>query len=97
MPHALTPWAALTVNVLKGSLAMEWSAKVRQLANCNKSMLVIFAVVIDVDECESEVDECSDNAECFDTIGSYDCTCISGYFGNGTDCEGKSYTHAPIA
>lgn len=95
MPHALTLRAALSVNVLKGSLGMEWSARVRQLANCSTSMLDMY--VADVDECESDVDECSDNAECFDTIGSYDCTCISGYFGNGIDCEGKANPHAPMS
>eukprot|EP00117_Sycon_ciliatum_P002421 scpid7190/ scgid3720/ Fibrillin-1 len=40
----------------------------------------------DVDECESGTHECHINAECVDTIGSYQCICRLGYSGNGTYC-----------
>lgn len=42
----------------------------------------------DIDECELEND-CDANAECFNTHGSYNCTCKIGYEGNGTVCAGK--------
>ena len=40
---------------------------------------------IDIDEC-STGDVCDENAECVDTAGSYDCTCSSGYTGDGHTC-----------
>ena len=44
----------------------------------------------DVNECEDPGgNDCHQNASCTDTIGSYTCTCMMGYSGNGTYCEGK--------
>ena len=45
--------------------------------------------ISDTDECVDPSDNnCSSNANCTDTIGSYDCTCVIGYSGNGFTCEG---------
>ena len=47
----------------------------------------------DVDECrDSNLNNCSVNAYCTDVIGSYDCTCNTGYAGDGTFCIGM-YTN----
>ena len=43
---------------------------------------------IDVNECEG-VNDCHANAMCSNTEGSYDCTCNSGYSGDGRQCEGS--------
>lgn len=43
----------------------------------------------DVDECAIGTDKCSVNALCSNSEGSYSCTCKLGYFGDGTDCDGK--------
>ena len=44
---------------------------------------------LDVDECaDSSQNNCSSNATCTDIIGSYYCTCDSGYTGDGISCEG---------
>ena len=55
-----------------------------------------FAVMVcvvnsaDIDECElMGRSDCHADAECRDTVGSYDCTCKSGYTGNGTYCAGR--------
>ena len=46
-------------------------------------------VFADIDECVDPGDNnCSSNANCTDTIGSYDCTCNVGYAGDGFTCEG---------
>ena len=43
----------------------------------------------DVDECANfSLNNCSENANCTDTIGSYECVCVEGYTGNGMFCEG---------
>ena len=46
-------------------------------------------VVLDLDECETQENECDANAECINTAGSYDCVCKAGYSGNGINCQGK--------
>ena len=40
----------------------------------------------DIDECEME-GICDDNAECFDTPGSYNCICKTGYSTSGDMCD----------
>ena len=51
-------------------------------------MKLIFST--DIDECaDSSKNNCSSNANCTDTIGSYDCTCQIGYSGNGYICDGR--------
>ena len=46
---------------------------------------------IDIDECNVELHMCDVNAYCNNTDGSYDCTCKSNFFGNGTICEGTNF------
>ena len=41
----------------------------------------------DIDECATGEDTCDDNADCEDTIGSYMCTCFSGFTGDGETCS----------
>ncbi|XP_055375614.1 multiple epidermal growth factor-like domains protein 8 isoform X2 [Condylostylus longicornis] len=42
----------------------------------------------DVDECALKIDSCSQNAECINTDGSYECHCRRGFIGNGrTECK----------
>ena len=38
-------------------------------------------------------DNCAENATCMNTPGNFSCTCIEGYTGDGTSCEGK---HVPF-
>ena len=52
----------------------------------------IFACVpfSDVDEClKNNTNKCDSNAECANVIGSYNCTCMSGFHGNGFNCSGN--------
>lgn len=46
-------------------------------------------LTLDVDECLSNLDNCSNNATCTNTIGSFNCSCNRGYQGNGTTCIGE--------
>ena len=46
---------------------------------------------VDIDECDRGIDECSINAQCLDTMGSYNCTCNIGYDGNGVNCTSELY------
>ena len=45
----------------------------------------------DINECElEEADNCHVYANCTDTIGSFDCTCNSGFQGDGVNCTSKN-------
>ena len=45
--------------------------------------------MLDFDECQEETDDCHVNATCTDTPGSFECTCSSGFTGNGVNCESR--------
>ena len=52
-------------------------------------MLYVF-LLPDIDECRESPGLCDENADCTNTIGSYQCACYLGYSGSGHKCESKS-------
>jgi len=42
----------------------------------------------DIDECATINGGCSDNADCTNNHGSFTCTCLPGYTGDGFTCAG---------
>ena len=40
-----------------------------------------------VDECEKAIHDCHRNADCKNTVGSYECYCKKGFIGNGKYCN----------
>jgi len=44
----------------------------------------------DIDECATNNGGCSANATCTNNVGSFTCTCLPGYTGDGFTCSGKS-------
>jgi hypothetical protein len=53
----------------------------------SQQSLILISFALDIDECFS--DPCHSNATCNNTIGSFTCTCVSGYAGDGFQCIGK--------
>ena len=53
-------------------------------------ILELFFSFADVDECaDNKANECDPNAAlCTNNEGSYDCSCFSGYIGDGKNCSG---------
>ena len=45
----------------------------------------------DINECDTNNGGCSDDASCTNDVGSFTCTCLSGYTGDGLACAGKSW------
>ena len=43
-----------------------------------------------MNECEFHMDNCHENATCNDTIGSFICTCNTGFEGDGVNCDSES-------
>ena len=37
----------------------------------------------DIDDCESGLSNCADNAHCVDQVGGFGCQCVEGYTGDG--------------
>ena len=62
---------------------MQWYAH-NHLSFPNSSI----TLMLDVDECQINLDDCDVNAECSNTEGSYRCVCNLGYSGNGINCTG---------
>ena len=52
--------------------------------------IVLLLLFTDVDECISGTHNCSNNATCTDSDGSYLCSCKPGYDGDGYACTSKS-------
>ena len=52
-----------------------------------RKSIVLLLFLLDINECEGEND-CDENAKCFNTDGSYTCTCQQGFIGNGKNCSG---------
>ena len=50
---------------------------------------LIVEFFIDTNECVLGTNNCSENAECTDTMGSFTCTCKPGFKGDGFNCIGN--------
>ena len=50
---------------------------------------MIICINIDINECDVGTDNCHPNATCMDNVGSFECSCNSGFTGSGTECVGK--------
>ncbi len=42
----------------------------------------------DVDECQNGEHNCDVNAQCNNTLGSFTCSCLKGFFEDGVNCSG---------
>ena len=49
----------------------------------------------DINECDEGKDDCSSNATCHNAAGSYTCTCVYGYSGDGYNCTSKKCFSEP--
>ena len=53
-------------------------------------LLISIPLLTDINECELGT-PCDPNANCTDTVGSFDCFCNTGYTGNGLVCTSKYF------
>ena len=54
---------------------------------CVLKISILVFLAIDVDECEMETHVCDTNANCTNTMGSYECHCRRGWSGSGLECS----------
>ena len=95
MLHVRIQLDVMSVTASVDSQGMVSLAKVRFFLLCiNQCIYFLYSphnifIFSDIDECaDSRDNNCSSNANCSDTIGSYACTCKVGYTGDGFTCEG---------
>lgn len=48
----------------------------------------------DVNECDEGTHNCHENANCSEVMGGFNCTCNTGFTGNGTSCESNGKRHS---
>ena len=51
--------------------------------------LFFFNIYLDIDECHIKSDNCSLNAICNNSKGSFNCSCKPGFSGDGISCTGN--------
>ena len=95
MQHAQTHLEVITAIATLDLLEMDILAQVsnnQYQTYINFEYLVMYASVIflDDDECVAELDNCHENATCNNTFGSFECTCIAGFDGDGVNCTSKA-------
>lgn len=52
-------------------------------------LLFFFLPFIDIDECTAQSHDCSPNSMCTNVEGSFQCSCIPGFEGDGKTCIGR--------
>jgi len=55
-------------------------------------MFFVTTNCVEIDECATNNGGCSLNADCVNTNGSFNCSCRSGFYGDGFVCVGKRGT-----
>lgn len=54
----------------------------------SKKSFISCVYPLDKDECTYDLDNCHADALCTNTKGSFNCTCLRGYEGDGIKCTG---------
>ena len=86
LQHALILLGASCAPVHQDSLEMVSFVVVCFSLNCSGHHDAYFSTA-DTDECEFGTDSCSENAACVNAVGSYICSCLGGYSGDGRACD----------
>ena len=89
-PFATTSFEKVGGRIFKGGLIFgRLRYNTVSCVICIAVIQTLFSSCSDINECElSSLNDCDENADCTDTIGSYNCSCISGYEGDGFNCTG---------
>ena len=109
MQRVSTPLEVMGVYAILGTLEMDlhvWvslrlSAAIVSYASsrypvgtADSKFCCCFFLPIDIDECELRMNNCDVNANCTNTLSSFECTCNAGFVGDGLTCISKIFIYA---
>ena len=93
MRTALTLKVVLHAHAEKDIMALDLNVKASDghcIIDVVCSLYTVALAFLDVDECaSSDTNDCHPDASCNNTVGGFNCTCLSGFEGNGTSCTGN--------
>lgn len=98
-PPVPIPWVLLHAHVSPDTLEMGPIARVCHLLFLSSGGTLVTCLLLDANECAHQG---SDNncvngtSTCTNTVGSFYCTCIAGYSGDGTACSGELLHTLPV-
>lgn len=85
------PWgAAITLQLTFSATTLQVCK--RLLINMGNDGFTMFHETTDVNECDFDLDNCHTHAMCTNLDVGFNCTCISGYGGNGSYCESQWFS-----
>ena len=86
-------------NVQRINICAMWTKLNRSSDNCCFGYLIsalarlyklrFLTLISDIDECAVNNGNCSPFANCTNILGSYNCTCMTGFSGDGFNCTGE--------
>ena len=104
MQHVSTPLEVMGVYAILGTLEMDSHVWVRLSAaivnyassrypvgTADRKFCCCFFLPIDINECELRISDCDVNANCTNTLSSFECTCNAGFVGDGLTCISKIF------
>ena len=94
MQTALTQREVSLATVTLATLGMGSTVRVSTNGNIQTCIIMhslLYFLPPDFDECQMETYPCNASSNCTDTIGSFTCTCIDGFEGDGFNCIGIKY------
>ena len=90
MPLAMTVMEVMNASVIKVLMAMDSTALVNiGMIHFLNTVSVMFWV--DINECSAGTDMCASNSTCTNTEGGYNCSCDTGYHGDGFMCNSEPH------
>lgn len=96
--YRLRLYILMTILCIYGNIIIFVAAFVSLIVNCKPGTLATLLLLAlfcpwcaDLDECSNGTHQCSVNAQCVNTPGSYRCACAEGFSGDGFTCSGKKF------
>ena len=78
---------ATIAHVIVVTLEMDFSVLVSMKCMQPSNNIHLAVLYTDIDECEQIMHDCHIFAACINTAGSYNCSCLETFRGNGTFCS----------